>query len=458
MTAQNPTLLTRSPSPEAVYSQLTISPEENTTRSPIPVVPPQVPSLNNSSNQVIQDNIAAKEHLYFMLDTPEQPQDNSNLSTNCAVNEGHIYQVLDTSENQPQRGNETPPSLEISTNRTNTLLLPPPLAHTSNDYAEIAVCVVPGENRDIPPPPPKQPPPSSKPPHLVPSPPSPPSRPPPPSHPPPSHPPPPPSCPPPPSHPPPPPSCPPPPSHPPPPPLCPPPPTHHPPPPSRPPPPSHPPPPSRPPPPSHPPPPSYPPPPSISPPIQSSIPRHGPTDYEDVSRTCTLPKKLTKSSKQLPAEYEIPLSKTLPRRPKAPMHDPDDYVEVDEDEPSTLVRGVNGSSVQPFVANKQQRSFRRMQPPKQLTLSYDRLPQVEVKTEENAESNLRRHNSQKIKMKIRHNDRIKITTSPQRPSIAPPHFAKSPSQSPQNGNKESCLTLNDIPLREADYDKLRLKN
>ena len=135
---------------------------------------------------------------------------------------------------------------------------------------------------------------------------------------------------------------------------------------------------------------------------------------------------------------------------------------MEEDEPSTFVRGFSLSTAQPqpFVANVQQRSFRRLQPPKQLTLSYDRLPmQVDMKSEESPPgSNLQRHNSQKVKMKIRHNDRIKITTSPQRPTIAPPHFVKSPSQSPQNGNNELLLVLNDVPLHEAEYDRLRLKH
>ena len=99
---------------------------------------------------------------------------------------------------------------------------------------------------------------------------------------------------------------------------------------------------------------------------------------------------------------------------------------------------------------------------KQLTLCYDKLStKEENKKDEMSSSTLRRQNSQKVKMTIFHNDRIKITPTSQRPSVTPQHCAVTPpdythkqTHSPTS-EEQPFIALNDEPSFVADYDRLQ---
>ena len=99
---------------------------------------------------------------------------------------------------------------------------------------------------------------------------------------------------------------------------------------------------------------------------------------------------------------------------------------------------------------------------KPLTLSCDKLStKEENKKDEMSSSTLHRQNSQKVKMTILHNDRIKITPTSQRPSVTPQHCAVTPpdythkqTHSPTS-EEQPFIALNDEPSFVADYDRLR---
>ena len=195
-----------------------------------------------------------------------------------------------------------------------------------------------------------------------------------------------------------------------------------------------------------------------------TILQHDSRDYENVEDE--LPSPTGRREVTCPgvaAEYEVPVSRAGSKNEQPmPLHDPDDYAEVDDEEDEEerhTGHDRHGSELPP--RGMQPTTVQGILYPAHDSHDYDEVPKEEEEEERNV-GLVRRHSSRKVKVTILHNDRIKVTASPMRPSITTPHYSslsQAATKSQEDEEQSFITVLNEPPsFLATEYNRLNFSH